>query len=435
MSKLTGVLPAAAMEVEQTDGRGKSFRVIVLASLGGALEGYDYLLYGLFASYISAAFFPTGNAVTSLASTFAVYASGYFIRPIGGLVMAHFGDIVGRRKIFLVSMLVVSLATIAMGLMPSYETVGIGATIGFVLLRVVQGFGVGGEVAGAITYAAESAGKRLGLACGVLFGIGCAGSVFASTVNVFLQTLLPARLAELYAWRVAFVIGGLLGFVFLWTRRYLSESAAFERVKVVRETTPFAEVMRDYKPQIVLALSMISVVGTYNAFLLAYLPAYLIRVLHYSGAETAAGVGVGITSLAIFVIGLGALADATSRKWMFRLGALCMTVGAWPMFHALATHHVSLTVLFILYGIFGGMTHSSFVAMLAKLFPTRVRFTGIAFCYNIGLAVFQGLTPIMATLLLLRSGHSLEAPAFVLIGTACVALAASFFVHRFTPHL
>src|SRR5260370_39705752 len=115
MSKLTGVLPAAGM-IEQTDGRSRSFRVIVLTSLGGALEGYDYLLYGLFASYISAAFFPTGNPVTSLASTFAVYASGYFIRPIGGLVLAHFGDFVGRRKMFPVSMLVVSLATFAMGI-------------------------------------------------------------------------------------------------------------------------------------------------------------------------------------------------------------------------------------------------------------------------------------------------------------------------------
>lgn len=435
MSKLTAVLPVEAMETEQADGRRRSFRAILLTSLGGALEGYDYLLYGLFASYISAAFFPTGNPVTSLASTFAVYASGYFIRPIGGLAMAHFGDLFGRRKIFLISMLVVSLATIAMGAMPSYANMGIGATIGFVLLRLVQGFGVGGEVAGAITYAAESAGKRLGLACGVLFGIGCAGSVFASSINTFLMTVLPAHVAELYAWRVAFVIGGLLGLVFLWTRRYLRESAAFEDEKVVRKTTPFAELIGNYKPHIVLALAMIGVVGTYNAFLLAYLPAYLIRVLHYSGAQSAAGVGVGITSLAIFAVVLGGIADVTSRKWMFRLGALCMAIGAWPMFHALATHQVNLNALFALYGVFGGMTHASFVAMLAKLFPTRVRFTGVALCYNIGLAVFQGLTPIAATLLLLGGGHSLEAPAFVLIGTACVALFASFFVHRFTSHL
>ncbi|MGH8778825.1 MFS transporter [Paraburkholderia sp.] len=435
MSKLTGALPATGIEAQQQHSSSGSLRVILLASLGGALEGYEYLLYGLFASYISAAFFPTGNAATSLASTFAVYASGYFIRPIGGIVMGHFGDKFGRRKIFLVSMLVVSMATIGMGLMPSYASAGIVATISFVLLRLVQGFGVGGEVAGAITYAAESAGKRLGLACGVLFGIGCAGSVFASTVNVLLHTLLPTRLAEDYAWRFAFVAGGVLGFIFLWARRYLRESAAFEKAKAVRVTAPFAEVIRDYKPQIVLALSMMCVVGTYNAFLLAYLPAYLIRVLHYSGTEAAAALGVGITSLAVFAIGLGALADITSRKWMFRLGALCMAVGAWPMFHALATHSMSLSVLFGLYGLFGGMTHSSFVAMLAKLFPTHVRFTGIAFCYNIGLALFQGVTPIAATLLLLHRGGSLEAPALVLTGTACIALAASLFVRRFKSHL
>lgn len=433
MSKLTGALPATGIETEQSQGSTGSLRVILLASLGGALEGYDYLLYGLFASYISAAFFPMDNPLASLASTFAVYASGHFMRPVGGVVLAHFGDKFGRRRVFITSMLVVSMATICMGLMPSYSSAGIGATIGFVLLRLVQGFGVGGELAGAITYATESAGRRLGLASGVLFAIGSAGAVFASVVNVLLHTLLPAQLAETYVWRIASVVGGVLGFVFLWARRYLRESAAFEKGKTARVKTPFAEATRNYKLQIVLALLMMCVVGTYNSVLLAYLPAYLTRVLNYSATDAAAAVGVGVTSLAIFAILLGALADSTSRKWMFRLGTLCIAVGAWPMFHALVTHSVNLTFLFAICGAFGGMVNSSYVALLARLFPTNVRFTGVAFCYNFGLAVTQGLTPVAATALLFRG--SSEAPAFVLVCAASIALAASLFIRAVKSHL
>lgn len=435
MSELMGALPAASTEAEQVQGSDGSLRMILLGSLGGALEGYDYLLYGLFASYISATFFPMANAVASLASTLAVYASGLLMRPIGGVVLAHFGDKFGRRRVFFASMLFVSLATIGMGLMPSYASAGIAATISFVLLRFVQGFGVGGEFAGAITYATESAGTRPALASGVLFAIGSAGAVFASTLNALLHMLLPAQLAETYVWRIAFVVGGVLGLVFLYARRYLRESAAYEKGKTARVRSPFAEATRNYKLQIVLALLMIFVVGTYNSFLLVYLPGYLTRVLNYSGTEAASGVGVGVTSLAIFAILLGALADRTSRKWMFRLGTLCIAVGAWPMFHALVTHSMNVTFLFALCGVFGGMINSSYVAMLAKLFPTNVRFTGVALCYNFGMAVTQGLAPVAATVLLLRGVGSLEAPAFVLVCAACVALVASLFVRRVKSHL
>lgn len=433
MSRLTAVIPG--IEAEQAQGSTGSLRVVLLASLGGALEGYDYLLYGLFAAYISTTFFPLGNAVASLASTFAVFAAGYFMRPVGGVVMAHFGDKYGRRRVFIASLLFVSLVTIGMGLMPSYASAGIGATVGFILLRLVQGFGVGGELAGAITYATESAGKRVGLASGVIFAIGCAGAVFASIVNVLLHRILPAQLADNYVWRIAFIVGGVLGLAFLWARRYMSESDAFEQAKAARVKTPFAEATRNYKLQIVLALLMMCGVGAFNSFLLAYLPAYLTRVLDYSASEAAAGVGVGVASLAILAIPLGALADSTSRKWMFRLAMLCIAVGAWPMFHALVRHSVSLTLLFALCGAIGGMANSSYVALLAKFFPTNIRFTGVAFCYNLGLAITQGLTPVAATAVLFRSGNSVEAPALVLVVAAGMALIASLFVRRIKSHL
>ncbi len=184
-------------------------RVVLIASLGGALEFYDFIVFGTFAAYISRAFFPASDPLVSLLSTFAVFAVGYLSRPLGGLLFGWRGDRAGRRESFMLSLATMSLATIAMGLLPGYASIGAWASAGFVLLRVVQGFCLGGELPGAITYAVEVVPVRHAtLACGVVFGCVSAGVLLATGVSALLHAILPAELMEGWGWRIAFLIGG-----------------------------------------------------------------------------------------------------------------------------------------------------------------------------------------------------------------------------------
>ncbi|MBA3939048.1 MAG: MFS transporter [Planctomycetes bacterium] len=179
------VSPAARGRPAPADGPpAATVRTVVLASLGGALEFYDFVAYGIFAAYIAPTFFPAQDELASLLSTFAVFAGGYLIRPLGGMAFSHFGDRFGRRSTFLASLLGISLATLGMALCPSYQAWGGWAPAAFVALRLLQGFCLGGELPGAITYVAEAAPPgRTGLACGLLFC--CASLGVAERVNDF----------------------------------------------------------------------------------------------------------------------------------------------------------------------------------------------------------------------------------------------------------
>src|SRR5688500_6660670 len=155
-------------------------RAIFLASLGGALEFYDFILYGVFATYLGAAFFPAADPLVSLAQSFGVFAGGYLARPLGGLVFGHFGDRLGRRRVLLISILMMSLSTAAMGLLPTYASIGPAASIGLIVLRLLQGCALGGELPGAITYVVEAVPARRGLACGVIIMFVNLGVVLAA---------------------------------------------------------------------------------------------------------------------------------------------------------------------------------------------------------------------------------------------------------------
>jgi MFS family permease len=185
--------------------------MILLASLGGALELYDFVVFGVFASSIGAAFFPTAHPLVSQMLAYAGFAIGYFARPVGGIVLGHFGDRVGRRNVFVGSMLVVSLVTLAMGLLPTYAQWGAAAPLLLLVLRMVQGFCLGGEIPGAITYAVETVPQRASLVCGVVFACVNAGVLLATLVNLGAQELLPPAALPGWGWRIGFLVGGLRG--------------------------------------------------------------------------------------------------------------------------------------------------------------------------------------------------------------------------------
>jgi hypothetical protein len=186
------------------DGIGwPQWRVIILSSLGGALEFYDFVIYSMFAQYIGAAFFPAADPLNSLLLSFTVFAVGYIARPVGGVVFSHFGDKYGRRPVFIVAMLTMSLATTAIGLLPTYAQWGIGASACMVLLRLLQGFSLGGELPGAITYVVETAPRRAGFVAGFVFFCVNSGVALASGLNLTVHKLMAEPDIAAWGWRIA----------------------------------------------------------------------------------------------------------------------------------------------------------------------------------------------------------------------------------------
>src|SRR5258705_13277049 len=208
-----------------------AWRMILLASLGGTLEYYDFVIFGIFAAQIGRAFFPSQDPLVSLMVTFTTFAIGYLARPIGGLVLGRLGDKFGRRGVFLASIFVTSAATLGIGIVPAYASWGIAASVIVVLLRLTQGFCLGGELPGAITYVVESAPRMAPFVCSVVFGFVTMGVALGTTIAVIVGNVLTPAEAALYGWRIAFVTGGLLGLASFWLGRAFEESPGFVGLK------------------------------------------------------------------------------------------------------------------------------------------------------------------------------------------------------------
>lgn len=421
-----------------------ALRVVFLSSLGGALEFYDFVVFGVFGAYIGAAFFPAGDPLVSQLQTLAVFAVGYLARPIGGLLFGRQGDRVGRRHSFLLSLLAMSGATLLMGLMPTYEQAGVAATIGFVLLRVAQGLCLGGELPGALTYAVESVPRhRATLACGLVFGCVSSGVLLATGVSQALHATLDGGQMAAWGWRVAFVLGGVLGLASWWLRRSLAESPDFlrmrERVEGLRASgndpgDPLADLFRNHRARILTGIGATGVVAAFNGLLFAHTGAYLARSLGYPPPQVATAINVAVAVTSVSLVVATWVADIVPRRLVFRVGCVVLAAGAMPAYAAMVDRSMPLPWLFALIGLSACFTHGTFAAILADLFPTRVRFSGVAFSMNLGAVIFSALGPLAATWLVRATGRA-DAPGLLVLGAAVLAFACTFPLRRLEGQL
>ena len=413
-------------------------RVVLLSSLGGALEFYDFVIFGVFGAYISDAFFPTASPAVSQVRTLAVFAAGYLARPVGGLVFGRRGDRQGRRGSFLLSLGAMSAATVAMGLVPGYATGGLASVAVFVLLRLVQGFCLGGELPGAITYAVEVVPRRhQAFACGLIFACVSSGVLLATGVSQALHLLLEPRSMAAWGWRVAFLVGGLLGGASWALRRTLEESPAFLRMKrrlhgagpggKARE--PLRELLRRHRTRVVVGIAVTGIVPLFNGLLFAHMSGYLSRLLFYPPASVAAGLNIASAATAVALVVAGLVADRWSPLGVFRIGCFLLAVGAMPAFMALAGHELPLAVMFLLIGLSACFTHGTFAFLLADLFPAEVRFSGVALAMNLSAVIFSALGPLLAGMLILWTGW-LAVPGLLVTGAAALSLGASVLLPR-----
>lgn len=409
-----------------TDRLGASqWRLIILASLGGALEFYDFVVYGVFAQFIGRAFFSMLDATMALVLSFAVFAIGYLSRPVGGMVLSWFGDRYGRRRVFIVSVIVVSFSTIGMGLVPTYASWGIAATLTMILLRLIQGFCLGGELPGSITYVVETVPRRAGFVCGIVFFCVNSGVLLAAAVNLAVHAALPPDDVAAYGWRIAFVFGGLIGLLGFWLRRKLEETPEFAHMKHMAADHPFAELIRGHaRPVIVGALTTCATAG-YNGLLFAHMPAYLDKVLHYDPKSVALAQNVALAVASIGILIVGRISDAVPRRHLMRAGALLLIVLTMPFYYAAAEHKMDIVLLMALAGLGAALINGTFACIIADMFPTRVRFSGVALSFNLSFTIFSGTAPLIGTWLIARTGD-VTAPGYFMLLCAVVTFAATF---------
>ncbi|MBY0495862.1 MAG: MFS transporter [Cyanobacteria bacterium] len=406
------------------------WKIVLLASLGGTLEFYDFVIFGVFARDIGAAVFaPSYDPIVQLIMSFATFTVGYLARPIGGVVLAHYGDRHGRRAVFLWSVFIMSAATLGMGLVPPYAQIGVAASLLMVTLRLIQGFCLGGELPGALTYVVETAPRIAPFVCGVVFACVTMGVAVATGVSLSVRTYMDPALVPTYGWRIAFILGGLGGVLSFVLRRSLEESPEFARMKNLAVRQPFVEVLRTNLAHVAVGTALLAGIGTFNGLFFSHLSAYLSTVLKYDPRQAVLAQTAGVIIMATATLLTGWLGDRVRPRYLLRAGAVLLLVAAYPFYTALEARTAGLTMLCAMAGLVGGLSAGSFAVLLTDLFPTRIRFTGVALVFNVAFTLFSGTAPLVATSLIEKTG-SVTAPAAMMAASAVIALIGSFFSGR-----
>ncbi len=375
--------------------------MLVLTSVSGnVLEWYDFALYGYFASIIAMLFFPSKNEYVSLMITFGVFASGFIVRPFGGAFFGYIGDRYGRRTALILSIILMSLPTTLMGMLPSYHSLGLAAPIIFTALRFFQGLAVSGELTGSGVFLVESApDKKKGfygslIMCSTYIGL-LLGSACCAIVTIVFSKIQVIN----FAWRIPFLLSSLFGVVVLILRMKCSESPMFIDAKYKNNLIkkPIQKVLLDYFPQTILIFLISSTLAVSIYLLIGYFPTFFVSTMKVSLKESMIVSVVGLLSLSVFVPVFGLLSDIFDKKILHGLGAFGFLTCSYLIFHfAMGKNIFFLITSEVLIALFIAPIAGSLISMLSEMFPTNVRYTGISIGYNIGMAIFGGITPLVA---------------------------------------
>ncbi|MER8070096.1 glycine betaine/L-proline transporter ProP [Streptomyces sp. NPDC094034] len=413
-------------------------RAVKAASLGNAMEWFDFGIYSYLAVTIGHVFFPSGNSTVELLSSFATFAVAFLVRPLGGLFFGPMGDRLGRKKVLALTMIMMAIGTFAIGLIPSYASIGFWAPALLIFFRLVQGFSTGGEYGGAATFIAEYApDKRRGyfgsfLEFGTLAGyIGAAGLVTALTA------VLGPDGVRAWGWRVPFLVAGPLGLIGLYLRLRLDETPAFQRLESdtarvseaadsVEVTTKddLVKIFRQYWRLLILCVALVGAYNITDYMLLSYMPTYLSDELGYSETHGLL-ILLGVMAFLMLIINqVGRLNDRFGRKPLLMAGMLGFFFLSLPAFLLIKQGGIpAITAGVLMLGLSLVCLLGTMSAALPALFPTEVRYGSLAVGYNLSASLFGGTTPLVITGLISLTGDNLM-PAYYSMAAALVGVAA-----------
>ena len=377
----------------------QDYKTLLLAALGGALEFYDFIIFVFFAVVLGQLFFPPDmpDWLRQL-QTFGIFAAGYLARPLGGIILAHFGDTLGRKRMFMLSILLMSIPTLAIGLLPTYAVIGIWAPILLLVLRLLQGAAIGGEIPGAWVFVSEHVPPRhIGFACGVLTAGLTSGILLGSLVATGINKIYTPTEVLAEGWRIPFIIGGFFGLISVWLRQWLQETPVFKEMQArhaLAKELPLKTVMRAHQPAIVLTMLMTWLLSAAIIVMILMTPPLLQKLYGISAAVTLQANTIATLFLSLGCVVFGALADRYGPGRVLIAGCVMLGATSALFYQQMASAPQNINALYALCGFFVGVI-GVVPSVAVKLFPSAVRFSGLSFSYNVAYAIFGGLTPVM----------------------------------------
>ena len=413
-------------EVTKTGRKG--FRDTAAGIVGNVLEWYDFAAFGFLAPYIAVAFFPSDNEFAGLIKTFAIFAVGYLMRPLGAILFGHIGDRVGRREALLLSVIMMIVPTILLGMLPTYAAVGITAPI-LLLLRLIQGLSIGGEFTASATFVSELAPEgRKGLHASLTMLGAILGILLGSGVAMVLSDTLGEEAMSAWAWRLPFLMGIILGAVAFWMRRSMSSSPEMNDIHAGKDDRehPLIEVLKNHRPAVLRLCSVVLMQGASFYVVFVWLSTYLKEIVQQPVSNPLLLNTIGLACLLPVIPLAGWLSDRFGRRALLMTAGIGILLCSWPLFIVFQGGDDGMILVgLVIFALLIGMAQGPTPAMMTELFPPEVRLTGIGIGYNVTLALFGGTAPLISTWLISATGTTI-APAFYLMTAAAISLVGAF---------
>jgi metabolite-proton symporter len=406
-----------------------SKKILIASLVGSSIEWFDYFLYGTVASLVfNQLFFPSSDPTVGLLLAYASFALSFFIRPIGGALFSHIGDKIGRKKTLVLTLSLMGSATVMIGLLPDYQTIGIWAPILLITLRLVQGLGIGGEWGGALLLAVEYAPKGKRAFFGSIPQMGVTSGMLLGTLSLSIMTTLPDETFMSWGWRIPFILSAALVFFGLWIRNGIDETPAFQQAKESGNIAkvPLVETLRTHWKSVFIAVGA-KVVETAPFYIFStFIISYATTVLGFSKTSALNAVTIATIITTILIPFMGQWADKVGRKPIYIGGTIAMILYAFPYFYLLQLKSTFwlITATVIGLGIIWAPITAVLGTLFSEIFKTNVRYTGVSLGYQIGAAVAGGTAPLIGTALLNAYNNSWIPIAIYLIFTAIISLVA-----------
>ncbi len=406
-------------------------RAIAASAMGNATEWFDYGIYAYGLTYISAALFPgsTDEAVLFALATFAI---SFLVRPLGGLFWGPLGDRLGRKSVLALTILLMSGATLGVGLVPDHASIGFWAPALLVVLRMVQGFSTGGEYGGAATFMAEySPDDRRGFYGSFLEFGTLAGFALGASLMLGFSLLLGDAAMHEWGWRVPFLIAAPMGLIGMYLRSRMEDTPVFQATAALHDAGPPQPPLRllieRHWPAMLVVGGLVIALNVVNYTLLSYMPTYLQRRIGLSSDEALIVPIIGMLLMMVFLPFAGALSDKVGRRAMWRFSLVGLLVAVVPLYMLMATGLAGAIIGFIVLGLLYVPQLATITATFPALFPTQVRFAGFAIAYNVSTSIFGGTAPVIGSGLINLTGNGLM-PAFYMMFACIVGLIALRFM-------